>query len=485
MKMMLRTKVTLLLVITSSITCVISLILAGSMLSNQVEKSYIKRANELAGAIALGMDADQAQELRDAVVEIYESTDEKVTSDDWGTPEFETYLENYKSVESMECFQNLRAQLRRFQDSADVDCMYLIYVDPKSKYAVYLMDAAYEDACPPGVIDTLYATQNLSFNERDGFSAYVTNTEAYGHLVTAGMPILDAKGNVICQAFVDISMDDVISEQRNLIALFATIMILTTIIIGICLLLYANHTMVKPLKKLSDAALSFCDQDGEILHPEFSDLNVHTGDEIEVLAQSMKKMELDIKEHITKLDKARSELNSPRVQAATLNRMNNKDTLTNLGNKIAYSLEVDRLEKEMQTPGARFGLAVVDMNGLKDINENYGHERGNLAVANLARTIEGIFQHSMIFRTEGDEFVIVLRDEDYTEIREIQSRFFHMVAIMHGDSTLKPWENFSAAFGYALYNPELDHSIDSVFQRAMREMEKCKAYQKEKEKSRK
>lgn len=50
------------------------------------------------------------------------------------------------------------------------------------------------------------------------------------------------------------------------------------------------------------------------------------------------------------------------------------------------------------TDTANFGIAMVDMNGLKELNDRYGHEKGDLGIQALCSRVCGVFKHSPVFR---------------------------------------------------------------------------------------
>src|SRR5205085_12344787 len=81
------------------------------------------------------------------------------------------------------------------------------------------------------------------------------------------------------------------------------------------------------------------------------------------------------------------------------------DALTGLLNRRA----LDALLKEWD--GARFSgtVAVLDLNGLKAINDGHGHAAGDAAIQLVARALKGLFRITdPVFRTGGDEFLVLL-----------------------------------------------------------------------------
>ena len=79
------------------------------------------------------------------------------------------------------------------------------------------------------------------------------------------------------------------------------------------------------------------------------------------------------------------------------------DTLTQLHNRNRYVKDIDRLSKGDQP----VGVVYLDINGLKDINDQYGHEFGDGILAECAQKARTIFGREHCYRIGGDEFVII------------------------------------------------------------------------------
>ena len=152
MKHSLRSKTVLLIVMIALTFSTVSMVASGQIIQRLIDLSYQGRAMDVSKTMAAILDAEQAETLKNAVMEIYNATDEKVMSDAWGTPEFDAYCARYSHLEQSAEFVALRQTLRRVQDSNDVDCVYLVTIDIPTESFIYLVDAAYEDACPPGCV---------------------------------------------------------------------------------------------------------------------------------------------------------------------------------------------------------------------------------------------------------------------------------------------------------------------------------------------
>jgi diguanylate cyclase (GGDEF)-like protein len=90
------------------------------------------------------------------------------------------------------------------------------------------------------------------------------------------------------------------------------------------------------------------------------------------------------------------------------------DSLTGLGNRRRLHDQMAALCGE-QREGARrcFVLMVVDLDHLKPINDQFGHEGGDAVLVQVAQILRGEFRSDdLIVRWGGDEFVVLCRDAD-------------------------------------------------------------------------
>lgn len=106
-----------------------------------------------------------------------------------------------------------------------------------------------------------------------------------------------------------------------------------------------------------------------------------------------------------------------------------RDPLTGLYNRRALH---DYLERESQR-SARYGrdisLMMLDLDGLKGINDQYGHDAGDLAIRTLAETLYSIVRRvDVIVRLGGDEFAILFPDTPAHAIRQIGPRINQTLA---------------------------------------------------------
>ena len=91
-----------------------------------------------------------------------------------------------------------------------------------------------------------------------------------------------------------------------------------------------------------------------------------------------------------------------------LNFQNSIDELTQLLNRRGFMDRAEKALKKAAKEGSSGMVFFADMDGLKKINDNYGHKVGDLAIQTEARVLEEAFRDSdIVGRLSGDEFAVV------------------------------------------------------------------------------
>lgn len=142
-----------------------------------------------------------------------------------------------------------------------------------------------------------------------------------------------------------------------------------------------------------------------------------------------------------------------------------RDALTGLKNKLAFTEAEEeingRITAQEQQP---FAIVVSDVNGLKFINDTQGHKAGAEYIRSAGRLVCSLFMHSPVFRTGGDEFVVILTGRDY------DSRQFFMAAL-HDQSVQNIGTTEAVVSGgLAEYAPEKTPNFHTVFEQADQKM---------------
>ena len=124
-----------------------------------------------------------------------------------------------------------------------------------------------------------------------------------------------------------------------------------------------------------------------------------------------------------------------------LQEMNKTDMLTGVLNRNAMNARVSELSEAPEAQPCSMGVVFADMNGLKNVNDSQGHEAGDQLLKNAAMILQSTFVGAEIYRTGGDEFMVLLRATDDADIRR-------RIAEIRKKAEL--FSNVSFAAGYSL-----------------------------------
>ncbi len=290
----------------------------------------------------------------------------------------------------------------------------------------------------------------------------------YGHTYTNYVPLI-IDGNKMGLICTEVDVDAV-----NLQILLNTLtqMLLVTVVLIICViasLLFINKVFISKIVGLSgDVEKYSADKDATIAK-DIEKYN-NTGDELSDLAGQISSMIVELDFHMKNLIATHKELTETKEKASNMQALANKDALTGIRNKTAYDHEIALIEVGLKEVPIDFGIAMIDLNYLKKINDTYGHEQGNQAIRKLCHIVCVIFDHSPVFRIGGDEFVVILRGHDMEHYEELRDRFEEEMDILNRDENIPQWEKVSAAIGAAFFDPEKDKTAADVFKRADTEM---------------
>ncbi len=151
-----------------------------------------------------------------------------------------------------------------------------------------------------------------------------------------------------------------------------------------------------------------------------------------------------------KLRIALSELEKSNIE---LHSLSLKDELTGLYNRRGVSILGEQHYQIAKRNGGRFLLIFADMDGLKLINDMYGHSEGDFALITAAEILKKNFRQSdIIGRIGGDEFTIIAADSVKNDVKFIKTRINEMLGAIN-NNLRKPFK-VSLSFGFAVFDPQ-------------------------------
>ena len=150
------------------------------------------------------------------------------------------------------------------------------------------------------------------------------------------------------------------------------------------------------------------------------------------------------------------------------------DGLTGVGNKTAYLQKIHSLDDEIRRGTASFTVFVFDLNGLKEINDKYGHESGDMAITDAAEALKEVFGKENLYRIGGDEFIAVFNEMNKPDT---ERRFADLEQAMKSQNLSGRLYKgpLAIAKGVAAFCPGEDKEYRDVFRRADQSMYEEKA----------
>lgn len=275
-----------------------------------------------------------------------------------------------------------------------------VYDTDLTENGAFLGDIRPYDEVQNAIKDELIACEKIEPLEYNGRSDYY-------------IPLNSSYNIPVAYIIVGISTENVRREQLTYLGYITIIVTSITVLFGVFMIWFMQHNVLGPLNAMSKAASSYSIailRDGK--ESPISRMNIRTGDELERLCESMKKMEHDIIASSSQL--AIADWNS------------NHDSMTQLYNKRHYKEQLKEQLKELQND-CTIGVIYFDIDNLKRMNDTFGHEKGDAVILKAAEFIRRyLTEQARGFRIGGDEFVMLIRDCTEEKVQEL-------VSTMRGD----------------------------------------------------
>ncbi len=156
-----------------------------------------------------------------------------------------------------------------------------------------------------------------------------------------------------------------------------------------------------------------------------------------------------------------------------LARLAHYDQLTDIPNRILFR---DRLEHVIHLANrdkTSFALMFIDLNGFKLVNDNFGHDVGDVIIRICAERLNACLRRSdSVARIGGDEFTLLLTHiENNTDVAHIAEKIIELIS---EPSEINGYEvSVGCSIGIALY-PQAGHDAESLLKNADMAMYKAK-----------
>jgi len=129
-----------------------------------------------------------------------------------------------------------------------------------------------------------------------------------------------------------------------------------------------------------------------------------------------------------------SNITERKLYEEKLKYVSTHDPLTELYNRAFYETQLERLGKSRHYP---ISIIVIDLDGLKDVNDTYGHAAGDKMICKAADVLKKAFRaDDLVTRTGGDEFTILLIETDFHALELVVNRInICLVEVNNSEST--------------------------------------------------
>ena len=221
--------------------------------------------------------------------------------------------------------------------------------------------------------------------------------------------------------------------------------------------MFYSKRITKPLEELTEAA-NMVDMENYDFR-----LDYDRDDELGRLTNTFKRLANNMRNHINDLNE--------QVYVDSLTLVKNKGAFASYSEELQAQIDNDR-------ENIRFAVGIFDCDNLKKVNDVYGHDKGDIYIKKASHLICSTFSRSPVFRIGGDEFSVVLKNQDYENREELIASFEKEEADISA-AALNKWEEVHLSMGIAEFDPATDRSLTDVVRRADKMMYEYKKKAKE------
>ena len=176
---------------------------------------------------------------------------------------------------------------------------------------------------------------------------------------------------------------------------------------------------------------------------------------------------------VREIDELRATIKSLEERIGQLDQLANQDPLVELPNRRGFEVALAKVIARVQRYREPAAMVFVDVDGLKDINDTFGHIAGDEALIEISKLLlASVRSTDCVARLGGDEFGVLLERTDELSAWQMALRIVETVmgSEFCYDGTCLP---LSVAVGVGVIKPGDD--AKTVIDRADREMYRVKA----------
>ena len=352
-----------------------------------------------------------------------------------------------------EAFNDIARKLTVFLNNADIHFIYTVKQTGENAYS-FIVDP---DPVDPGAFGEEIVVTGAVVQAGKGVAAVDSEPAAdrWGNFYSAYSPVFDSSGRVAGIVGIDFDADWYQAQIREHTIYITVFTVLTVLLCGTVVILITRRVRKRfgeLAVKLSGLSASMEELMREVglAAPHEADEAEASEDEIEKLGSNISAMQKEMALYIDHM-----------------HRQAYADGLTKVGNSAAYHERVRAVNDAIARGEADFCVALFDVNSLKQINDNLGHEYGDLVITGAADAIASVFGVDNTYRIGGDEFAVIKDSIEDSELAAVDRAISEFNAAETG-------VRLSLSKGTSRYWPGVDMEYKDVAARADQLMYKDK-----------
>ncbi|SHK10686.1 diguanylate cyclase [Paramaledivibacter caminithermalis] len=230
--------------------------------------------------------------------------------------------------------------------------------------------------------------------------------KSVGQNILAWNPVkiigLDSRKMII---FLKIAKNNYLQPLIDFRNLFIIELIFITLVM-IAIAIIISFYITKPILKIVNAVENIGKGEFDV------ELDINTGDELELLGYEIKKMSFQLKNMYRNMEALVDERTKElKLAHREMEIMATRDSLTGLYNRHYFNQYIQSIADDIKNNYKNMMVLIIDIDKFKYINDNYGHNIGDIilkAVANLLKN--SAREKDITVRYGGDEFLVILNN---------------------------------------------------------------------------
>lgn len=301
------------------------------LFASAVRRDYRTRTWQMSRTAVKVLDKEEILREAEEVIKVYRgmSAEEQLQLQD----KHADLLNRFESVRG-EGFDEICRELLTIQETNNGKAAFTAFFDLENNRRVFVTDSdPNETFCPPGSMDIMdVRVINEIMNGKQYFldelfetgpmSSTIFKMEPYGYRCMGGTLVGIIDGYPVF-VFFDTDMNRAVRIEIVFLIMYIVLLAAVTAVIIRLSVRNISTMMVEPINRLSDAALDYIDDADDTSRDEkhFDKLNIQTGDEIENLSISMKRMEEDLGKYIENLTQVTADRERIRTELTLANKI--------------------------------------------------------------------------------------------------------------------------------------------------------------------